>query len=317
MSNSRFPFIVRRITSEDSDHAVALHRILGLQVPAPSETAAEPVTDLLALVERQCLSVELLYGVYRENQLVTAALGLESPGRAAMVLNSAPADGDGSDSSATVAALRAVLAGADQRSLQLLEILVPPNDTMLTGAVKHAGFHYLTRLLYLRRLGSKPASVTRTPLDLEWVGYGPDRDPLFCEALELSYVQSLDCPELTGTRRTMDVLAGHRATGDHDPALWWVARRGGRPAGILLLSRISSGETLEIVYLGVAPPERRNGVGNALLSRAVEIVRHTGANGLALAVDCRNAPARRMYARWKFVQTIARDAWIATPGRSR
>ena len=123
----------------------------------------------------------------------------------------------------------------------------------------------------------------------------------------------MDCPELAGLRSTREVLAGHRARAGFDPALWWVAQRGGMAVGVLLLNRIESQAAVEIEYLGVTQSSRGTGVADALLERTVlEAGRHD-ANFVTLAVDKRNVPARRMYARWNFAETFTRDAFIASP----
>jgi GNAT superfamily N-acetyltransferase len=113
-----------------------------------------------------------------------------------------------------------------------------------------------------------------------------------------------------------DILAGHRATGEHDPGLWWAAVRGGRPVGVLLLTRFPERRSLEVVYVGVAQVVRGQGVGDALMGLALEVCARLSATTLALAVDSANTFARRMYDRWGFEQTGARDAWIATPSRA-
>ena len=81
--------------------------------------------------------------------------------------------------------------------------------------------------------------------------------------------------------------------------------------GVLLLNGIAERRALEVVYMGVAPSARGAGVGDALLERAVKVASTVGASTLALAVDERNAPARRLYQRWGFREVGLRDAWIA------
>jgi GNAT superfamily N-acetyltransferase len=257
---------------------------------------------------------------------------------------------------ATVAVLQVVQTMAWSRSIGLLEVLVTPGSPELGRALREAGFRYLTRLRYLKRHVSRgeagggvacpsrrhrhglgpqhggatlgyatPRLKTRAahPLahpdaasELEWVHYTPDRELLFQDALERTYVQSLDCPELTGLRRTADVLAGHRAADVFDPALWWVAMHSQEPVGVILINRIPSEPALELVYMGVAQVARGTGVADALLGRAVVAASKVSATILALAVDERNTPARRMYTRWGFLETGARDAWIASPPRA-
>ena len=209
--------------------------------------------------------------------------------------------------------LRRLQVAARERSLTLLEALVRPESQPVGRAMAEAGFRYLTRLCYLRIDLPGRAPYPPGPTDLEWVTYAPDREGLFREAIELTYAQSLDCPELSGLRPSSDALAGHRATGIFDPALWFVAMRGGQPLGLILLNRIVPEPALELVYMGVAQPVRRQGVANALLGRAFDSAGSVGAVLVALAVDERNLAARRLYARWGFSEMTTRDAWIASP----
>ena len=109
-----------------------------------------------------------------------------------------------------------------------------------------------------------------------------------------------------------DVLAGHRVAGAFDPELWSVAVREAQPVAVLLLSRLARQEAVEIVYMGVAQVARGTGVADAVMRRAVEAAGRVGANTLALAVDLRNTPARKLYGRWGFVEFADRDAWIVT-----
>jgi ribosomal protein S18 acetylase RimI-like enzyme len=52
-------------------------------------------------------------------------------------------------------------------------------------------------------------------------------------------------------------------------------------------------------------------VGDELLQAALDYARRLGAPTLSLAVDSTNAPARRLYARWSFHETMRRRAWMA------
>lgn len=69
--------------------------------------------------------------------------------------------------------------------------------------------------------------------------------------------------------------------------------------------------------MGVAQAARGTGVADALLQWAVEAVARAGDVYVALAVDAKNTAARRLYERWDFVETGARDAWIAISPHAR
>ncbi len=330
MSGGSDQFEVRRIPAGTPDHHRALQQILGVE-RRPAGTAQAPqVASPLADVRRPADSIDLLLGTYQRGELVSACLAVESPGAAALVIMPADLDTD-AKYRANVMALKALQTVAWRRRIALLEVLVAPGSHVLGRALHEAGFRYLTSLRYLKRQGTrntgfKPVGGTQvsnrrvghrfeTGADLEWLSYTPDRELLFQEAVERTYVQSMDCPELTGLRRTAEVLAGHRATGVFDPALWRVARRGGEPVGVMLLNQIPSEAALEVVYMGVAQVARGTGVADALLQWAVEAAAKVAAATLALAVDERNTPAHRMYQRWGFVEIGARDAWIASSPR--
>ena len=45
---------------------------------------------------------------------------------------------------------------------------------------------------------------------------------LFAETILQTYRDSLDCPGLNGVRQIEDIIAGHKASGEFDPALWFL-----------------------------------------------------------------------------------------------
>lgn len=301
---------IRRI-GEESDHfRAALHMVFG--APAPLAGQDDPqVAFLLVGNKSRCVDIELLYGAFDGNRLISACLAVESPGRAAMILLS-PRLHTKQERTAAVLLLSTVKCEAAKRSIRLLEALAPPSAKHVLQVLEQVEFRCLTTLLYLTRLNSEPEECAWPANDLSWHHYSEERESLFCDALELSYAQSLDCPELTGVRTPSAVLATHRARVDFDCRHWWVAMRGDGPVGVLLLNQLKAQASLEIVYIGVAQPSRGTGVADALLIRACESVRALSATSLTLAVDERNHIARSMYARWNFVEIARRKAFVAT-----
>jgi len=304
---------VRRVRPGGADYVAAVHKALDLDV-TPGATGMHPsAAAFVASAQRRLLKLELVFGAFEDGRIVGACLAVESPGSSAMV-RATGACASGPARHATSAALEHLVAAARSRGLRLLEALIDPNDEASADALAGGGFSHLTRLIYMRRRANGPAAIPRAATDLDWVTYSGDTRPLFSAGIEASYAASLDCPEVAGVRSVRDVLDGHRAVGDFDPELWWVARRNSQPVGVLLVNSLPPTLVLEVVYMGVAQPARGTGVGDALLGRAVEACRSRGMRGLALAVDERNDAARRLYARWGFVETGVRSAWIAAPG---
>ena len=249
------------------------------------------------------------------NDPVAASAALPSPGGAALVWFG-PEPGRTPDHSATILTLQALQARAGAAGMRLLEALLPEGSDAAAQVLAGAGFTFLTRLLYMSRRARDAAPAVAPADDLTWLSYADGDDALFCAALEQAYEGSLDCPGLQGIRATADILAGHRATGRHDPHLWWVVQRGDDLAGVLLLTELPAG-ALEIVYIGVSSRWRGTGVADALLSRAMTLAEARGASHVTLAVDRSNSPARRMYQRWGFAQRQLRDAWITTCAAER
>lgn len=304
---------VRRLHPDNPDFLAAVRKALDLRNPSDKgPSAMAGATEFLENAARRGLTTDVLAAVGGETGLRFACLLVESPGAAAMLV--APWSGiDTGDVDEVRSAIAVAVSEAAARGTAVVEALVSgPNETA-AACLAPSGFRRLTQLVYLQRRASLGKPSTSRTVHLEWVTYSEDRVALFVDALERSYHGSLDCPELTGLRRTQDVLLAHRASGEFDPALWFVACRDDAPVGVLLLSAVTGGTTLEVVYMGVAQVARGTGVSDALLGRAVDAVARSRATFMALAVDSRNAPARRLYGRWGFQEIARRDAWIATP----
>ncbi len=311
MTGPNADFAVRLLRREDPNHSTALHVALSAGLPGRAGRPDRRVAGLLADSRDRSLSIELLVAAFQGEECLSAALAVESPGRAALVF--VPEDAAAADRcQATIACLQALQHAAMERRIILLEMLLPLDSERLAVSVRASGFRYLTRLLYLRRTVDPAACRLGPADDLRWVTYGAGQNELFADVVERTYAQSLDCPELTGLRPMSDVLAAHRAAGVFDPTLWSLALRRDEPVAVLLLNRLPRQPALEIVYMGVAQVARGTGVANDVLRRAVDAAGRLSATSLALAVDQRNAPARRVYARWGFAEFAARDAWIVT-----
>jgi len=289
-----------------------MHMAMSLELPKTGDSPAIPVANLLSSAATGAISIDLLIGAFHGDRLTSACLAVVSPGAAAMVI--LPTDlAESGRFAATVAILRELQRRCQRASIALLEVLVDSGVTGQSRALENAGFRRLTELIYLRRGCESPHLPDARRDDLTWIQYMPDREALFAEALEHTYVDSKDCPELTGIRPATEVLTGHRSTALFDPTMWWVVQLGGESVGILLLNRLSSGSAVEVEYIGVVPAWRGLGVSDALLHRAVLLARSACVECMALAVDARNQPARRWYARWGFEQIGSKDAWIASP----
>ncbi|MCI0681881.1 MAG: GNAT family N-acetyltransferase [Gemmataceae bacterium] len=211
---------------------------------------------------------------------------------------------------------------------KLAQAMLPPSDLQYAGALIQCGFRHVTQLVYLRHdLEQVPPVPSAPALRLE--PFAPANAAVFARTLERTYDDTLDCPELNGVRTTDEILDGHRGQGAWHPETWWLVHvddgpgahapgshapgadaAGAAPAGVVLLSEFPEGYGWDLSYFGVVPEHRRRGLGRAMLVRTMHVVRDAYGLPLHLAVDRRNAPARRMYEGLGFHTTGVREVLL-------
>lgn len=228
----------------------------------------------------------------------------------------------------------------------LAQALLESREKDVATALEAAGFMSLGELAYLRRPLGGPKADPESGFVPEWpegiqvrsmaelMGEGrsaAELDAMLGIALERSYEQTADCPELCGLRDLADVIESHRSVGEYDPSLWWLVLDADGPQGCLLLSIVPEQDSVELVYIGLSPAVRGKGLASNLMgagiarlyrghvtgttggvkARAVGVgVQVRGTGGLTCAVDMRNQPALRLYQRLGFVRTSLRLPWV-------
>ncbi|MFG0251661.1 MAG: GNAT family N-acetyltransferase [Phycisphaerales bacterium JB038] len=291
-----------------------LHRAALAEIIAPGRTdGTELVRGFLEYAGGRGLDVTRVWAVLDRAQTVFAsALAVPSPGRVAMVFASPPHGKTGRQCLA--AAIDAL--SADLPEVDLAQAILAPDDEDLAVAFEAGGYKRLATLSYqeLRLPARAPAAVDRWPADVVVKRYADlapsEASALFRRALEASYIDTRDCPQLCGLRDSQDVLAGHLATGEFDPGLWTLLLHRDEPAGVLLLTLLAERAAHELVYLGLAPSLRGQGVSRLLLQEGIRQLCERRARVLSLAVDESNEPARRLYAELGFVERDRRLALI-------
>jgi len=238
-------------------------------------------------------------------------LALLLPGRTAIVMLPPPgAPGMVPDDQRRL--LMAVLDESKRRKLFYTQALIEPQADATRRLLLDTGFRRLTDLIYLQRGVAHPRFEPPAEGAAAWLAYSAETHDDFGRMLLATYEDSRDCPELTGLRTIDAVIASHQAAGAFDPALWEIACVDGAHAGCILLSPLTHGPLMEVVYLGVAPGWRQRGIGKLLLRRSLQHCRAAGARELTAVVDERNAPARQLYARFDFRPMTTRTAFIHT-----
>jgi mycothiol synthase len=239
-------------------------------------------------------------------RLLWAALPMVSPGRT-MLLFAAPSAV--SVPAALSAGVEVICRHHAARDVQLAQVLLNPADQTTAELYHRQGFAFVADLLYLQRAVRRSSPIPAPPPGVRLVNYSADTHAAFAITIAASYEDSLDCPPLNGIRNMADVIAGHQAAGEFDPADWFLATDDrGTPLGVLLLARTTAGDGMELVYLGLTPAARGRGLGAFLVRLAEARAAAAKLRHLTLAVDSANAPAINLYHRHGLQQIAVKRA---------
>jgi ribosomal protein S18 acetylase RimI-like enzyme len=257
-----------------------------------------------------------LWWARRGRQALAAAMVMESPGRMGMLLH-ASARAAGVDKEALARTIAAASRDALERGgLAFVQALLAPHEGHDVAAVRASGFELLAVLTYMR-LDLAGDVLPAQAGAVGWRSYGEFDERELADLIAATYEGSLDCPRLSGLRSMADVLESHKACGVFRPESWWIAVKEGSSAGCILVNDSASRQTAEVVYMGVVPAHRRQGLGRAMLRRAAADARRHRRSALLLAVDERNLHAKSLYETEGYRQTHRQLAFIMTPSGPR
>jgi ribosomal protein S18 acetylase RimI-like enzyme len=211
---------------------------------------------------------------------------------------------------ASQAAIGGALEDARASGVALVQAMMEPADGAGKSVFAAAGLTQLATLTYMERKPPVQPPPVSLPADLVLAPYEASTHEQFKKAILASYQETLDCPAMSGLRDAEDVIAGHKAVGPFDPQLWSVMLRGGRPVGCLLLAALPARHALELVYLGLAPEVRGQGIGRLLMNRVLAIASRRQFDWATLAVDASNHPAAKLYRRCGYSSVAQRVAMI-------
>jgi ribosomal protein S18 acetylase RimI-like enzyme len=244
-----------------------------------------------------------------ERLIVGMCLWVPAPGRTAMLFGPALSDFPEA-AAATQQAVIEALTDAKAAGVVLVQAMMEPSDAAGKTVFAAAGLTQLATLTYMERRPPVTVPEFVLPSEFTLAAYDKATHPLYREAIERSYEGTLDCPALSGMRDLDDVIEGHKAVGPFDPNLWGVLLRSSKPMGCLLLSEIPARRALELVYLGLTPEARGQGLGRILMQRVLAIASRRAFEVATLAVDAANGPALRLYRRCGYTSVAQRVALV-------
>lgn len=252
-------------------------------------------------------------------RIVGAVLTQALPGRATAVWAPRTTAAWGKGRAETAAALvRGTLEGLRGEGIAIAQaVLDVPVDPREAEDLAAGGMPHVTDLVYLRRSTAvPPPPPPSSSVRFDWRGMDQVGEEALRAALESSYTDSLDIPEIGGARSIDDALQGHRGAPGYRPELWRLGSVDGEPdvAAVLLLAAAADRDSWEVVYLGLTPAARGRGLGVQAVAHALELARPRVA-AIELAVDARNLPAAKLYAATGFVPFDRRAVHLAVLSR--
>jgi mycothiol synthase len=291
-------------------HRQEIHAALQLILSSAGRPAAEEhIVDFLRFsIYRGINLADTWIAADTAGKLVWAVLPVISPGRTMLLFTPTTVPSDYKDTLICPLVERA-LEHHRNLNVDLAQVLLDGEDAGAVRLFEACSFETLAELVYLDR-EVRHATRPELPPGFSWISYSAAAHDEFARAITATYEGSLDCPRLNGRRKVDDVIEGHKAAGEFDPALWFVLRGPTGPAGVLLLNRSTRTDSLELVYLGLAAPFRGRRLGDVLMQHALASATLIGSRRLSLAVDSQNAPALRLYKRHGLTRLCSRVALI-------
>ncbi len=223
----------------------------------------------------------------------------------------------------TLSSAPALLDGARQwavkKAFSLVQAVIDSADTDAAVLLRENGFPHLVDLLYLRAAtredGAKPplatAAARQQEVTFESIGQLPS--PRLESIITRIQEHSRDCPGLEDVLSPPQVIEGFQHQGQFTPEHWCILRYKDQDAGVLLMAPHPQTPCWELIYMGVIPEQRGQGLGQQLVQEALSRAARHGAAQVLLSVDTRNDQARRLYTQTGFSIYAERSlyAWNA------
>jgi mycothiol synthase len=143
--------------------------------------------------------------------------------------------------------------------------------------------------------------------------FTPETVARFVQLIEQTYQGSLDCAYLNGIRTGDEAIVSHKLSGEFHPDCWSLYTVEGHDAGVAMLNDHPDQDAVELVYIGVAPHARGQGLGRRMLQDCIRDAVGRGRAVMFLAVDCENRFANALYGEFQFAELARRRVMLRHP----
>ncbi|HBE71149.1 MAG TPA: hypothetical protein DDW52_23635 [Planctomycetaceae bacterium] len=194
--------------------------------------------------------------------------------------------------------------------IEQVQAITSTNAKSASEILLASDMKWVTQVAHIFRRADEDVQRTSPPPELVLCSASEFAACRVAQIIQATFSGTQDCPEINGLRSPNDVLLGFlEGVPLRCCDSWFIAMYRGEIAGCLLLTTASATLT-ELSYVGVLPGFRQLGIGKSLIGSALQISRRCGADHLAAAVDCRNAPALRAYDAFGFEHHLSLDVWL-------
>lgn len=256
----------------------------------------------------------LLLSARRDGNLVGTLLAQQLPGKAATLWPAQLADGE-----SDVDIAKQLVAGAERQLVaggaHLCQTLLSKDQDDASAQLIAAGYHHPADLLYMTCERQHFPKIAPSFDDFHLRPFQPTKAAELAALMDETYIGTQDCPSLNGLRNTLDVVTGYQHVGEFQPDRWLILESTRQDsmrqsAGCLLLARHAAHQTMELIYVGVTPTFRQQGLGRKLTQQAQWLAAQDQCERLVLAVDAANEPAIAMYSAAGFWAWEKRAIWV-------
>ncbi|MBA3316272.1 MAG: GNAT family N-acetyltransferase [Planctomycetota bacterium] len=289
---------------DESERFAAL-RCLFADDPQPAERAREALR-LFASAE---IDLRGLVGAWDDETAVAAGLFCKLPDDSAFVWP--PVAGEDANDIVAVAAaiLRTVTVLAAEQGCTYAQAAVDPSRADQCHALEASGFRSLALLRYLQRPLDRPLPGVRADSG-KFLTFDHRHERRFEAVIERTYHGSLDCPGFTGLRSAADAIRSYQHSGEFTPQRWRLVENEGDDVAVILVNDRPDDRVREIVYLGVVPEARQQGIAQQLIIDSLAEAMADGCDAVLAAVDAANDPAAKLYSRLGFVPNFERAIYL-------